>query len=242
MKYSFANIVITPADALVVDNIEFHRVINNALEFTKNHKAIVTIGIKPSRAEIGYGYVEMTDLIQGEIYCVQSFKEKPNINTAKYYLDSGKYLWNAGIFVWNINTIINCIKIYCPELSNNMEELIKTGDINRIFPLCQKISIDYAVMEPAAVDGIVFTHPADFGWSDLGNWASLHEKMAKDINCNSAIGTVEFYECDNCIAHLENVKRAVLQGLSGYIVAEKNGQFLICKRTEEQRIREFSVS
>ena len=108
-------------------------------------------------------------------------------------------------------------------------------------PVCEKISIDYAVMEPASKEGKVYTHPADFGWSDLGNWASLHDRLKKDENNNGTVGNVKLYECKNCVVHTEDAKKVVLQGLDSYIVSEKNGQFLVCKRAEEQRIREFST-
>jgi mannose-1-phosphate guanylyltransferase len=110
-----------------------------------------------------------------------------------------------------------------------------------IFPTCEKISIDYAVMEPASADKKVYTHPADFGWSDLGNWQSLHEKLQKDEHNNAAVGNVNFYESDNCVVHTEGLKKVVLQGLDGYIVSEKGGQLLVCRRSEEQRIKEFSA-
>ena len=113
--------------------------------------------------------------------------------------------------------------------------------ILEIFPQCEKISIDYAVMEPAAADGKVFTYPADFGWSDLGNWQSLHEKLTKDAQNNAAVGNVHFYESNNCVVHTEGLKKVVLQGLDGYIVSEKGGQLLVCRRSEEQRIKEFSA-
>ena len=114
--------------------------------------------------------------------------------------------------------------------------------VETLFPTCEKISIDFAVMEPAAADGKVYTHPADFGWSDLGNWASLHDKLNKDVNNNGAVGNIKLYECTNCVVHAEDAKKVVLQGLDGYIVSEKNGQILVCKRSEEQRIREFSTN
>ena len=113
--------------------------------------------------------------------------------------------------------------------------------VDELFPMCPQISIDYAVMEPASKDGLVFTHPAEFGWSDLGNWASLHDKLQKDTNGNGVVGNIKLYECSNCVVHAEDAKKVVLQGLDGYIVSEKNGQILVCKRSEEQRIREFSA-
>lgn len=235
-----ANVVVTPADAVVMNPEEFRRVIGNALDFIKENDAIVTIGIKPSRPETGYGYVETADTASGEIYKVKEFKEKPDFQTAQAYLRRGNYLWNAGIFVWNVNTIVNSITKYKPNIAKDMEAIEATGNVKEIFPQCEKISIDFAVMEPAAADGKVFTHPADFGWSDLGNWASLHDKLPKDPNNNAAVGNIHFFECTDCVVHIEDAKRVVLQGLNGYILSEKNGQLLICKRSEEQRIKEFN--
>ncbi len=242
-----ANVVVTPADAVVMNPEEFRRVIQNALDFTSDSNAIVTIGIKPSRPETGYGYVQFAEPVNGEINKVVVFKEKPNLETAKEYLADGHYLWNAGIFVWNIDTIIECITKYKPQIASQMDEIVNSqlstfnSQLNEIFPQCEKISIDFAVMEPAAADGMVYTHPADFGWSDLGNWASLHDKLQKDENGNGAVGNIKLYECTNCVVHAEDAKKVVLQGLDGYIMSEKNGQILICKRSEEQRIREFST-
>ena len=236
-----ANVVVTPADAVVMNPDEFRRVIGNALAFTEKNNAIVTIGIKPSRPETGYGYVEAKDAVEGEICEVEAFKEKPNLETAEQYLKAGNYLWNAGIFVWNVETITNCISKYKPNIAADMDKISITGDVEGVFPLCEKISIDFAVMEPASEDNLVYTHPADFGWSDLGNWASLHEKLQKDEKNNGAVGNIKLYDCQNCVVHAEDVKKVVLQGLDGFIFSEKNGQILLCKRSEEQRIREFSV-
>ena len=236
-----ANVVVTPADAVVMNPEEFRRVISNALAFTDTHNAIVTIGIKPSRPETGYGYVETAGVEAGEIHKVAAFKEKPDHDTAEKYLKAGNYLWNAGIFVWNVETITDSIQKYKPNIASDMEKIAATGDVANIFPQCEKISIDFAVMEPASAENKVLTHPADFGWSDLGNWASLHDKLQKDENGNGAVGNVKLYECSNCVIHAEDAKKVVLQGLDGYIMSEKNGQILICKRTEEQRIRDFSA-
>ena len=235
-----ANVVVTPADAVVMNPEEFRRVITNALSFTDGRGAIVTIGIKPSRPETGYGYVEAKEAVEGEICGVKAFKEKPDHETAMRYVEAGNYLWNAGIFVWNLETISACIKKYKPGIAADMDKIMATGDVQNIFPQCEKISIDFAVMEPAAADGLVYTHPADFGWSDLGNWASLHDKLNKDANNNGVVGNIKLYECSNCVVHAEDARKVVLQGLDGYIVSEKNGQILVCKRSEEQRIREFS--
>lgn len=252
-----ANVVVTPADAVVMNPEEFRRVIGNALAFTEKSDAIVTIGIKPSRPETGYGYVEVESghtpqslrdsspilgeqLADAEISKVAAFKEKPDLGTAEKYLAAGNYLWNAGIFVWNVKTITEAIKTYKPNIASDMERMKTAADVQEVFPQCEKISIDYAVMEPAAADGRVYTHPADFGWSDLGNWASLHDKLQKDSENNGAVGKVDLYECKNCVVHAEEASKVVLQGLDGYIVSAKGDRLLVCKRSEEQRIKEFS--
>ena len=237
-----SNVVVTPADAVVMNPEEFRRVINNALAFTSKHDVIVTIGIKPSRPETGYGYIKCGQKVStdGEIESVEAFKEKPDHVTAEKYLADGGYLWNAGIFVWNIGTITHAIETYKPNLASDMERMKTDADVQSVFPNCEKISIDYAVMEPAAAEGKVYTHPADFGWSDLGNWASLHDKLSHDTDGNGAVGNIHLYECSNCVVHAEDAKKVVLQGLDSYIVSEKGGSILVCRRSEEQRIKEFS--
>lgn len=244
-----ANVVVTPSDAVVMQPEEFRRIIKNALSFTAERDAIVTIGIKPNRPETGYGYVETltkesrcgNQEATSEITAVREFKEKPCLEVAKEYVAAGNYLWNAGIFVWNVRTIVESITTYKPNLAADMERIMTTHDVQGTFPTCEKISIDYAVMEPASKEGKVFTLPADFGWSDLGNWASLYEKLTPDTAGNAAVGNVKFFECHNCVVHTEDARRVVLQGLDGYIVSEKGGQILVCRRSEEQRIKEFSA-
>ena len=237
-----ANVVVTPADALVMNLEESRRVIKNAIVFTDKKNAIVTIGIKPSRPETGYGYVEAEEAVEGEICGVKAFKEKPDLEIAEQYLKAGNYLWNAGIFVWNVETIANRTTKYKPSIAVDMDMIVATGDVESVFPKCEMISIDFAVMEPASADNLDFTHPADFGWSDLGNWASLHDKLSKDVFNNGTVGNVKLCECRNCVVHAEDAKKVVLQGLDRYIFSEKNGQILLCKRSEEQRIRVLSAN
>ncbi len=242
-----ANIVVTPSDAVVLNVEEFRRVIKDSLAFTEQQEAIVTIGIKPSRPETGYGYVLFAEQVKDEIFKVAVFKEKPNIKAAEEYLADGHYLWNAGIFIWNVKTIVNSITKYNSQIAGLMIQIAESfgsrkerSVVENLFPLCEKISIDYAVMEPASKKGLVYIHPADFGWSDLGNWASLYDKLNKDINGNGTVGNINLYECSNCVVHAEDAKKVVIQGLDSFIISEKNGQILVCKRSEEQRIREFS--
>lgn len=245
-RFPEANIVVTPSDALVLDTDEFRRVISQALDFTTQAGRIVTIGIKPSRPETGYGYIAAGNAIaDGEICKVEQFKEKPNLDTAKSYLAAGNYFWNAGIFVWNVDTVVNAIRNYQPDLAeifDNIAPAMYSDDeaavIANLFPTCPNISIDYAVMEKSPD---IYVHPADFGWSDLGTWGSLHTHLAHDEQGNATVGNVSLFDSTNCIVHVPQNRRVVVQGLDGYIVAEKDNTLLICRLADEQRIKDFSA-
>lgn len=244
-NYPKANVVVTPSDALVMDTVEFQRVIRKALMFVnaKRH-SIVTIGVKPNRPEPGYGYIQATEeQLEKEVFRVHSFREKPDMETAKEYVENGRFYWNSGIFVWNIDTIVNELRKYAIKLCIQMDEIAvsfgtpeESKVVARIFPTCEKISIDYAVMEKS---DCIYTIPADFGWSDLGNWDSLYGLLQKDVMDNAIVGNVNLYDCTNCVVQTSEAKSVVLQGLDGYIVAEKNGRILVCKRSEEQRVKDF---
>jgi len=243
-----ANIVVTPSDHVVMNVAEFQRVINTALDFTSSSDAIVTLGMKPNRPETGYGYIQadlsVPSLSNKEIFSVDSFREKPDLETAKKYVQKDNYFWNAGIFVWSAHTIVNAFRVYQPALASIFEKLIpyyntpeEQTKINELFPTCENISVDYAIMEKAEE---IFVMPADFGWSDLGTWGSLHGQVEKDADSNVAIGNnIKLFECKNCIVHTTDERKVVVQGLDGYIVAEKDGQLLVCKLSEEQRIKNF---
>ena len=244
-----ANIVVTPSDHVVMNVNEFQRVIKSAMSFTADSDAILTLGMKPTRPETGYGYIEadltVASSVNKEVYRVDSFKEKPDLQTAEQYISHDNYFWNAGIFVWNVNTIVNAFRVYQPGIAaifENLAHLYFTADeqtaINNEFPNCENISVDYAILEKAEE---IFVLPADFGWSDLGTWGSLHERMAKDMAHNVTIGpNIHLYDSTNCIVHATEEKKVVVQGLDGYIVAEKDDTLLICKLSEEQRIKLFS--
>ena len=245
-EFPQANIVVTPSDALVIDTAEFARCIAVALEKTADSQAIVTLGMMPTRPETGYGYIAAQGEADAKGICkVEAFKEKPDVETAKGYLAAGNYFWNAGIFVWNADTITNAIRRYAPQIAGVMDKLEpalftdkEAEELKRLFPTCEKISIDYAVMEKAED---IFVLPAEFGWSDLGSWGSLRTLLPQDEAGNAKVGgRVDMYNCRNCVVHAAEEKRVVLEGLDGYIVAEKNGQLLVCRLSEEQRIKEFA--
>ena len=188
--------------------------------------------------------------VQGElrndvqVLKVDSFKEKPQLDIAKQYLAAGNYLWNAGIFVWNVDTIVESMRSFVPDLAAKMDEMSRafyTADepevVRNIFPTCEKISIDYAVMEKA---DYIYTIPGDFGWSDVGTWGSLWTLLSHDENDNAVVGeNVHLNDCRGCIVHAPGAKSVVLQGLEDSIVVERAGRLLICKLSEEQRIKDF---
>ena len=244
-----ANIVVTPSDHIVMDTAEFQRVIKECMRFTSETDAIVTLGMKPNRPETGYGYIQAdlstSSLRNKEIFRVDSFREKPDLKTAEQYIKKNYYFWNAGIFIWNVNTIVNAFRIYEPAMAKifeSMQSVYGTDKeqalINERFPECENISVDYAIMEKAEE---IFVCPADFGWSDLGTWGSLHGQSKKDLYGNATIGqNISLIESHNCIVHTTQEKKVVIQGLDGYIIAEKDDTLLICKLSEEQRIKQFS--
>ncbi len=244
-----ANIVVTPSDHIVMNVEEFRRVIKNSLAFTSETDAIVTLGMKATRPETGYGYIQ-ADLTTSsprnkEIFRVDAFKEKPNLETAKKYVADKNYFWNAGIFLWSVRTIVNAFRVYQPALANifeGMNDYYGTSEeqkyIDERFPECENISVDYAIMEKAEE---IFVCPADFGWSDLGTWGSLQCQVKHDEAGNSIIGeNIGLFETKNSIIHTVGCKQVVVQGLDGYIVAENDGRLLICKLSEEQRIKQFT--
>lgn len=243
-----ANIVVSPSDHVVTNTVEFRRIINNCLKFTGETDAIVTLGLKPTRPETGYGYIQAdlstSSLRNKEIFRVDSFREKPDLATAEQYIKKNNFFWNSGIFLWNVSTIVNAFRVYQPSLSKIFESILpiygtekEQETIDKVFPTCENISIDYAIMEKAEE---IFVCPSDFGWSDLGTWGSLLTQTKKDLYGNGCIGNgIHLYESTNCMVHTLQEKKVIIQGLDGYIVAENNDTLLICKLSEEQRIKQF---
>lgn len=244
-----ATIVVSPSDHLVLDVPEFQRVITSAMDFASTSDAIVTLGMKPTRPETGYGYIQ-TDMScpsarNKEIYRVDAFREKPDLATAEKYIRKPNMLWNAGIFIWNVSTVVNALRVYAPEINEVFENLLplygtdkEQEAINENFPKCESISVDYAILEKSEE---IYCFPASFGWSDLGTWGSLRENVSRDNNGNAVIGNnVQTFETRDCVIHCSEERRVVVQGLEGYIVAEKDNTLLICKLSEEQRIKQFS--
>lgn len=244
-----ANIVVSPSDHVVMDNTEFRRVVTNCMKFTAETDAIVTLGMKPTRPETGYGYIQ-ADLSTAsarnkEIYRVDHFREKPDLETAERYIQQNNFFWNAGIFIWSASTIVNAFRIYQPSVARIFEQIMNvlgTSEeqrvIDEVYPECENISVDYAIMERAEE---IFVCPASFGWSDLGTWGSLMAQSQRDLYGNAIIGNeIHLFDSRNCIVHTTEERKVVIQGLDGYIVAEQGGKLLICKLSEEQRLKQFT--
>ena len=244
-----ANVVVTPSDALVMDTAEFRRVVTQCLKVTGETDAIVTLGMKPNRPETAYGYIQ-ADLSSSsprnkEIFRIDMFREKPDLETAEKYIRQNNFFWNAGIFIWSVSTIVNAFRVYSPAISKVFEGLLNVygtekeqETIDARYPECENISVDYAIMEKAEE---IFVCPANFGWTDLGSWSSLLMHTRHDLYGNSLIGdNISVYDSHNCIIHTTQEKKVVVQGLDNYIVAEKDDSLLVCKLSEEQRIRQFS--
>ena len=244
-KDSEANIVVTPSDALVLKTGKFADTIRKALNFTESCGGIVTVGIHPDRPETGYGYICSTSTEEDKVVKVSEFKEKPDRGTAEKYLAAGNYFWNAGIFVWSVKTIVSQLRMYAPQITGIMDKMavsFGTADeksaLASLFPQCDKISIDYAVMEKS---DSIYVIAADLEWSDLGSWTSAGKHIAKDGRGNVSVGAdVRLFGCENCIVHAGDSGMVVVDGLKDYIVAEKGGNVLVCPLSDEQKIKDFT--
>jgi mannose-1-phosphate guanylyltransferase len=236
---------VTPSDHLILKEDQFIEDLQKGLEFVKENNALVTLGIKPSRPEISYGYIQSSEKMIDEFTKVKTFTEKPDFELAKVFVKSGEFFWNSGMFIWNVDTIINALRKFLPDISaifENHIHVFNTKDekpfIEEHFLYCPTISIDYGVMEKA---DNVYMLCVDFGWADLGTWGSIFDIAQKDESNNAVLQTkVLLYESENNIVELDNKDRvAVIQGLKDYIVAESGNVLMICKKKDEDRIKQF---
>ena len=243
MRHPDANVIVTPADAFVSKTAAFVSAVGLALEYTAGSDSIVTIGISPDRPETGYGYIRASEKTDGKVNKVIEFKEKPDKKTAEFYLSEGNYFWNAGIFVWNVRTIGVQLRKYVPGIADVISGISGTfytpeeqSALRAHFHECEKISIDYAVMEKSDVIHVI---SGDFGWSDLGSWSSVREHSGQDSEGNVFIGKSAVIDgCRNCIVHVSG--DAAVSGLDGYVVAESGGKILVCRLDDEQKIKDYT--
>ncbi len=241
-----ANIVVTPSDAIVLKTELFSEIISKALEFTASTSSIVTVGIHPDRPETGYGYICSSSKEECNVVKVNEFREKPDRETAERYLAAGNYFWNAGIFVWSVSTIVDQMRRHAPQIAGMMDKIARTfgteeekAALAEFFPQCDKISIDYAVMEKS---DSIYVISADLGWSDLGSWTSAGSHIAEGPDGNRVVGNdVRLIDSEGCIVHVEECRKVVVKGLKDYVVACRGGNLLVCPAADEQKIKDYAA-
>jgi mannose-1-phosphate guanylyltransferase len=242
-----ANVIVAPSDHIILKEDIFVEIVEAALKCTANNEWLLTLGIKPSRPDTGYGYIQFTQQTacsDNRIKKVKTFTEKPVLEMAKSFLKSGDFLWNSGIFIWKVKTILAAFEEHLPEIDTLFRDGLKKYNtsnekafIKKAYAVCRNVSIDYGVMEKA---DNVYVLQSDFGWSDLGTWGSLYDIRDKNKDGNAIVGkNVMVYDSKNCIVNMPNDKLVLLQGLDDCIVVESDNILLICKMTDEQQIRQF---
>jgi mannose-1-phosphate guanylyltransferase len=243
-----ALIVVAPSDHLITKEDTFIKAIKACYTKAASEDCLVTLGIRPSRPDTGYGYIQFVESAVKEkdkrIKKVKTFTEKPDLDMAKFFLQSGDFLWNSGIFIWSVKSVINAFDKYAHEMhisfseGNSLYNTPKESEfIAKAYANCKNISIDYAIMEKAEN---VYVRSSIIGWSDLGTWGSLYDHIKHDDNENAVVGkNVMIYDSKNCIVNVPKDKLVVMQGLENYIVVESDGILLICKKEDEQQIRTF---
>lgn len=240
-----ASLIVAPSDHMILDADTFKNIALKALTFVDKQQAFVTLGIKPTYPNTGYGYIQYETLEgKDDIFPVKTFTEKPNLEIAKTFISSGDFLWNAGIFVWKAIDVVKAFEQYDTEtyeLFDAEKENLNTPNekeaIARIYPLCKNISIDIAIMEKAEN---VYVIPSSFGWSDLGTWTSAYDNLEKDYLGNAVAGNnVIVIDSTRCMVSASHDKVVVLQGLDDFIVVDTDDALLICKKEKEQAIKEY---
>lgn len=239
-----ASMIVTPSDHLITREHEFEKSITRGFDFVENHGALLTLGIKPTRPETGYGYIQIGPRVEDDILKVKTFTEKPNLELAKVFLESGEFFWNSGIFIWKAKTIIEALRTHCSDVSTvfdlgmdsfGTEE--ETAFINRFFPACMNISIDFGVMEKASN---VYVECVDFGWSDLGTWSALYDNSPRnrDGNVTQNCSVLSYNSSGNIFA-VRGDKLVVVSNLENYIIADSGDVLLVCPMSEEQKIKQM---
>ncbi len=244
-----ANIVVTPADHLITNETEFQNIVTTGFQFIskpEHQNALVTIGIKPSRPETGYGYIQVLQNDAhhlGSVIKINSFTEKPDYEKAVQFLSDGNYLWNSGIFIWSLTGILGAFENYIPEIIHLFDpgmSYFGTSEeqkfINTMFSNCPNISIDYGVLEKSPN---TYTIPSNFGWSDIGTWGSLFTHAPKDFHNNACAGNVVLVDTQNSIINIQEGTEAIIQGLTNYLVAFRDNSLVICDLNKEQKIKEW---
>ena len=246
-KCEDANIIVAPADHLILDEPEFIKTIKTSIVQVESKDCLVTLGIKPSRPDTGYGYIQFNDTKEGvasNVKKVKTFTEKPNHDMAVKFIEMGEFFWNSGIFIWSLKSINNAFNKHLPEINHLFEGGAKVygtskekSFVKKTYEICTNISLDYGIMEKS---DNVYVVLSDFGWSDLGTWGSLYSHIDKDKAKNAVVGNnVMLYDSSNCIVNVPKEKLVVLQGLDDYICVDANNILLVCKKQDEQKIKQI---
>lgn len=242
-KNEHAIMFITPADHLISKEKEFTRLVNLGIEYASKNDELYTMGIKPTRPDTGYGYIQFNGSSDhAEIRKVKTFTEKPELELAKHFLSTGEFMWNSGMFIWSVKSFMNSLKEFMNSEYNLFSEIEQDLNTEKeaeviadVYRDVKNISIDNGIMEKAKNVKVIL---ADLGWSDLGTWGSLYEELKSEKKPNAVVGkNVMTFDSKNNIVHVPKDKLVVIQGLEGYIVAENNGTLLICKMEDEQKIK-----
>ncbi len=237
-----AVMIVAPSDHWIEDEDTFSENVKTAFDFCESNDALMTLGITPTFPNTGYGYIEYDKTSTNEIKSVNQFREKPDYETAKTFLDQGNFLWNAGIFMWSVKTVINTFKSNQPELFELFESgfnvyntELEDDFIRDNYGKAENISVDYAIMEKS---GNVYVIPATFDWNDLGTWGSLYDKLDKDKNANAVVNSKVLLEDSNGnMIRSKKDKIVVVDGLNDYIIVDKDEVLLIFPKEKEQDIK-----
>lgn len=242
-----ANLVVAPSDHLIIKEEKFERIVKIAIQRAQEHDRLITLGIRPTRPDSGYGYIQFHqdgDILGGQIKKVKQFTEKPNRELAEIFLKSGDYYWNSGIFVWRAKTILSAVQKFKPDLYDLFcsdfhvyNTPAEKNYTDQAFIACEDISIDFGVMENAKNVDVVL---ADFDWSDLGTWGSLYGHLEKDYNGNSTSSEKIFMiDSHDCLVKLPENRVAVIQGMDNKIVIEADNKLLILDKNDEQNLKKY---
>jgi mannose-1-phosphate guanylyltransferase len=239
-----AVIGIFPADHLIRDQAAFAYAVNEGVKFARDHNALVTFGIKPTRPATGYGYIQFdknSRVGDSLVYKVKTFAEKPNLETAQRFLESGVFLWNSGMFIWRGVTIMNAYKLFLPEMYECFRligESVDTPDyetvLKRQWATIRSISVDYGIMEHAKNVYVVL---GDFDWSDVGSWDAVYELKPKDDHGNVLTGDILTIETENCYIHSRKLFVATI-GVKDLVVVQSKDSLLIVKRGQSEKVKE----
>lgn len=239
-----ANIVVTPIDQMISNTVAFEESILRGLDYVSKHRTLLTLGVRPTRPDTNYGYIQMNEKTGDDIFSVRSFTEKPELEFAELFVENGEFLWNTGLFIWNADAFIETVHSSVPEFLDfidNWETGFYAGkteaEVSDVFPRIPSETIEAGVLEKVSNVDVMLCH---FGWADIGTWDSLYNTLPKDQRQNVVINSkAMMYGCNNCIVKLPSGKIAILQDLDGYTVAEENGVLVVCKRQDQGAVRRF---